>query len=193
MRLLFLVISCYSLSFVLPGYTEYCFALDGIATQRIWGAYVISGVGDMNVVTRLFDSKKKLKFASEKTTREGKVDLIVTESQMYELCFKSTDYDEKSVSFEFSQNELSQVVTPVNNDGFEPLSDDLSESSNLLGGVYRNLQFYEERERIHRDLTERTCDSILWSVLSKIAVLCTISITQLCVFKGIFNMDKIGV
>ena len=147
----------------------------------------------MNVLTRLFDSKKKIKFASESGTREGKLELIANENQLYELCFKSVDSDDKTVSFELSQNELSQVVTPVSNDGFEPLSDDLSESTSLLEGVYRNLQFYEERERINRDLTERTCDSILWSVLLKIAVLCGISLTQLYVLKGIFNMDKIGV
>ena len=193
MRFLFLAISCYGLSFVLPGQTEYCFSIDGIATRRIWGEYIISGVGDMNVLTRLFDSKKKIKFASESGTREGKLELIANENQLYELCFKSVDSDDKTVSFELSQNELSQVVTPVSNDGFEPLSDDLSESTSLLEGVYRNLQFYEERERINRDLTERTCDSILWSVLLKIAVLCGISLTQLYVLKGIFNMDKIGV
>ena len=138
MRFLFLAISCYGLSFVLPGQTEYCFSIDGIATRRIWGEYIISGVGDMNVLTRLFDSKKKIKFASESGTREGKLELIANENQLYELCFKSVDSDDKTVSFELSQNELSQVVTPVSNDGFEPLSDDLSESTSLLEGVYRN-------------------------------------------------------
>lgn len=193
MRVLLFAISCYALTFTLPGFTEYCFSIEAIAPQVIWGAYIVSGDGDTNVLARVFDSKKKPKYASAKTTREGKFEIKVAESQMYELCFRALDAEEKEVGFEFSKDLNINEFTFPKGDEFEPLNDDISLCSHRLDEVYRNLEFYESRERVNRDLTERTCDNILWSVLLKIIVLCGLSLTQLYVLQGFFNMDKLRV
>jgi hypothetical protein len=175
----------------LPGYTEYCFFIDGKAGQKIWGEYVISGEGDMNVLTRFFDSVKKPKYSSPKGTREGKFEFLLTNDEYHELCFKALDADVKVISFEFSQED--QVSTLAAEDHFQPIEDEVKMTSRLLETVYRNLHFYERRERVHRDLTERTCDNILRSVLVKVVVLCGISLVQIYVLRGLFSSDKVRV
>ena len=172
----------------LPGYTEYCFFVDGKSGQKLWGEYVISGEGDLNVLTRFFDSMKKPKYTGAKGTREGKFEFTLTSDEYHELCFKAQDGDPKVISFEFSQED--PVTHLAAEDHFQPIEDEVKMTSRLLETVYRNLHFYERRERVHRDLTERTCDNILRSVLVKIVVLCCISLTQIYVLRGLFASDK---
>jgi emp24/gp25L/p24 family/GOLD len=190
MRVILFALACYSVFFTLPGFVEYCFFLDGVESQKIWGAYVISGPGDTNVLTRVFDRVKKPKYTSPKETREGKFVIEVGETQTYELCFKALDFEDKIVSFEFSQDTLIAKNQPANQDEFDPLTDDIEALSKSLESVYMNIQFYERREKVHRDITEKTCDNILWSVLIKIVVLCVLSLTQVVVLKGLFNQEK---
>jgi len=184
-------LACYSLFIQLPGYTEYCFSIDGKKGQRLWGEYVISGEGDLNVLTRFFDGMKKPKYTGAKGTREGKFESLLNQDEFHELCFKAQDADPKTVSFEFSHEEPVAVLAAE--DHFQPIEDEVKLTSRLLETVYRNLHFYERRERVHRDLSEKTCDNILRSVLVKISVLCGISITQIYVLRGMFSGEKVRV
>ena len=102
------------------------------------------------------------------------------------------DFSEKSISFEFSQESQIEEFALAKDDQFEPLNDDIQNLVKNLDTVYRNIHFYERRERVHRDLAEKTCDDLLWSVLIKIAVLCVLSLSQIYALKGFFT-DKIRV
>lgn len=193
MKILLLISSCLGVFFMLPGYMEHCFSIEGKATRKIWAAYIVSGNGDMNVLTRFFNSQGKAKYLSPKNTREGKFETTLDIDEMHELCFKSLDNEEKTISFEFSQDEHIEQQSLAGEDQFQPLNDEVSIASKLLETIYRNLHFYERRERIHRDLTEKTCDNILWSVLIKVLVLCSLSFIQLYVLKRLINTNKFGV
>ena len=193
MKILLLAIACYGISFTLPSYSQYCFLIDGEKSHKLWGAYVISGEGDKNVLASLYDNSQKILYTSPLDSREGKFEIEVSDPQLYKLCFTAHDRTEKTVSFEFSQELKIEEETLASDDQFSPINDDLAKSSKLLDTVYRNLHFYERRERAHRDLTERTCDNVLWSVLAKIIVLCILSLTQIYVLKGFFNMNKASV
>ncbi|OMJ95954.1 hypothetical protein SteCoe_508 [Stentor coeruleus] len=193
MKTYLLLTSCLAMFFTLPGYMEYCFTIDGKASRKIWGAYVISGEGDMNVLTRFFNSQRKAKYTSQVNTREGKFEESIDKDETYEMCFKSQDGIEKIISFEFSQDMQIEEQSLAAEDHFQPLDDEIASSSQLLDTVYRNLHFYERRESAHRDLTERTCDYILLSVLIKIVVLCTLSLLQIYVLKNMFSSVKTSV
>lgn len=193
MRTYLLLASCLAMFFTLPGYMEYCFIIDGKASRKIWGAYVISGEGDMNVLTRFFNSQRKAKYISQAGTREGKFEEAIDNDEMHEMCFKSQDGTEKIVSFEFSQDMQIEEQNLAAEDHFQPLDDEVASASKLLDTIYRNLHFYERRESVHRDLTERTCDYILWSVLIKIVVLCTLSLLQIYVLKNMFSSAKVSI
>ena len=192
MRLSLLILSSYALFFTLPGYMEFCFTIDGKESSKIWGAYIVSGSEDTKVLTRLFDANRKTLYTSSKSSREGKFETAVTVDQIYELCFKALDFSEKSISFEFSQESQIEEFALAKDDQFEPLNDDIQNLVKNLDTVYRNIHFYERRERVHRDLAEKTCDDLLWSVLIKIAVLCVLSLSQIYALKGFFT-DKIRV
>lgn len=187
-RVVYLALACYSLFIQLPGYTEYCFSIDGKKGQKLWGEYVVSGEGDVNVLTRFFNGMKKSVYVGPKGTREGKFEEVLKQDEFHELCFKALDADPKTISFEFSHEE--QVTDLAAEDQFLPLDDEIKLTSRLLETVYRNLHFYERRERVHRDLTEKTCDSILRNVLIKIVVLSCISLTQIYVLRGLFSGEK---
>ncbi|OMJ70424.1 hypothetical protein SteCoe_31610 [Stentor coeruleus] len=193
MKILLIISSCLGVFFMLPGYMEYCFSIEGKASRKIYGAYVISGLGDMNVLTRFFNSQSKAKYLSPKNTREGKFETVLNIDEMHELCFKSLDNEVKTISFEFSQDEYIQEQSLAGEDQFQPINDEVSLASKLLETIYRNLHFYERRERTHRDLTENTCDNILLSVLIKILVLCFLSFIQLYVLIRLINTNKLGV
>ena len=171
---------------------EFCFTIDGKESSKIWGAYIVSGSEDTKVLTRLFDANRKTLYTSSKSSREGKFETTVTVDQIYELCFKALDFSEKSISFEFSQESQIEEFALAKDDQFEPLNDDIQNLVKNLDTVYRNIHFYERRERVHRDLAEKTCDDLLWSVLIKIAVLCVLSLSQIYALKGFFT-DKIRV
>lgn len=190
MKTLVLISSCLAMFFTLPGHTEYCFSLDGKTSQKLWGAYIISGEGDMNVLSRLYNSQRKAKYISPKKTREGKFDIILDHDETYNFCFKSLDSYTKTISFEYSQDENKEELILAGEDQFQPINDEVLTASSLLESIYRNLHFYERRERVHRDLTEKTCDSILLSVLIKIIILCLLSLIQIYVLKSLFNTNK---
>lgn len=156
------------------------------------GAYVISGEKDQNVLTTLTDPNGKTLYKSPMRSREGKFDFKADKDSKYKLCFQSADATPKSISFEmFSQDGL-QEENFATQDEVAPLRASFRKVSKNLDTVYRNIQFYERRERTHRDLTETTCDRVLFSGVIKMVILALISLSQIWMMRSLFN-NKRGV
>lgn len=106
------------------------------------------------------------------------------------MCFKALDRHSKTVSFEFTSQEEAEEGSLATEEELTPLRNGLKQLSKKLDSVYRNLHFYERRERIHRDLIEQTCDRVLWAGLSKMLVLISVSCLQVYLLRGFFEGKK---
>jgi hypothetical protein len=93
------------------------------------------------------------------------------------------------ISFDYRHWDLADSEGLASEEHLKPLENELRVLSNKLDSVYRNINFYERREKTHRDLIERTCDRVLWSVLGKIVILSSIAFTQIYMLKTTFD-DK---
>ena len=75
----------------------------------------------------------------------------------------------------------------------DPLRGSFKNLGKSLDTVFMNLQFYERREIVHRDLAELTCDRVIYSAIIKIAVLFLISLAQIFSLRYLFSSNKIGI
>ncbi|CAG9335902.1 unnamed protein product [Blepharisma stoltei] len=185
-----LVGTAHALFFNLPGKTEQCFAVTVSRGAELWGVYIVSGEGDQNVLARVTGPDGRVHFQSKPKAREGSFELTPEPTGDYRLCFQAKDSRQKTISFEFSSQEKVVEDKLATEEEMTPLKETLKQLSRNLDSVYRNIHFYERREKIHRDLAERTCDRVLWSAMGKIFVLCVISLMQIFMLRSFFDSKK---
>ena len=150
-------------------------------------SYVISGENEQNVITNIMDPRGVVVFTNPPLSREGKYESRSPTFGMYRLCFQSKDHASKSISFEFYLQDGLQEEKMATQDEITPIRTNFRKLSRNLDSVYRNIQFYERREKIHRDLAEVTCDRVLYSGIVKIVVACVVSVAQGWILKGFFS------
>ena len=170
-----------------------CFNQAANPGEDISVAYVVSGERDQNVIATVLDNYGRTHFTSAPNSREGKLDLKVSNIAYYRLCFQSTDKTPKTISFEFYIQDGLEEEKILTQEEINPLRSSFRKLSRSLDTVYRNIQFYERRERTHRDLAELTCDRVVFSAIIKMAVLALISIGQIFMLRHLFNSNKIGI
>ena len=186
---LLLISSAYAMYFVLPGQNSQCFGINVTTGHKIWGDYVISGFGEDKVMTRVTTPSKRIEYEGAPLSSEGKFEIAAKETGVYDLCFNNLDSNPNVISFDYSHWDLADSEGLASEEHLKPLEDELRVLSKKLDSVYRNINFYERREKTHRDLIERTCDRVLWSVLGKIVILSSIAFTQIYMLKTTFD-DK---
>lgn len=177
-----------SLHFEISGRgSKKCFSLYSESKSEVTMTYIISGKKDQSIFTTLANPVGALLYASPPRTREGKLEIRVQQTGTYFLCFESKDSSSKTISFDFFPSNTQEDLQFLT--GSQTIS--LKISLHKLGGqfdsVFRNLQFYESREKIHRDLTEKTCNLIFNVILFKTLVLTLVTLGQLSVLKGFFS------
>jgi hypothetical protein len=150
-------------------------------------SYVVSGEKEHNVITTVMDTRGLIAYNNPPMTREGKFEAKASSSGVYRLCFQSKDASPKSISFDFYLQDGLQEEKMATQDEINPIRSNFRRLSRNLDTVYRNIQFYERREKTHRDLAEQTCDRVLFSGLIKIVVLFLVSIGQAYILRGFFN------
>lgn len=150
-------------------------------------AYVISGENDQNVIATVMDTRGKIVYNNPPLSREGKFETKSSGVGYFRLCFQSKDSTAKSISFDFYLQDGLQEEKMATQDEIAPIRTNFRKLSRNLDSVYRNIQFYERREKTHRDLAEITCDRVLVSGIVKIVVLCIVSICQGWILKGFFS------
>ena len=177
-----------ALFFTLP-FWEYCIALDVENSKDLWGAYVISGEGEKNVAIKLLDPQNTIEYTNVEDTREGKFHISNPKGGIHRLCFIPTDKLQKTVSFEMYTEESIEGKLATD-ESIEPFHAALKKVSRNLEGIHRNFHFYQRREKIHREISERNCDKILWTAGFKFFILILISFLQLWGLKKILDSSK---
>ena len=175
------------------GFSLQCFTIKVGPGQELIGDYVVSGEKDYNVVTTVVDIRDAVVYSSLPRTREGKFDLKPEKAEYYKLCFQSKDSSPKSISFDFYLHDGLQEEKFATSDEFAPLRTSFRKVSRSLDTVYRNIQFYERRERTHRDLAEITCDRVVFSAAVKMVILALISLSQIYMLRSFFNKRGITI
>jgi hypothetical protein len=175
--------------FVLSGHNTRCFGIHVATGHKILGDYVVSGFGEDKVLTRVITPSKLIEYEGVRLSSEGKFEIEAKETGVYNLCFNNLDSNSNVISFDYRHWDLADSEGLASEEHLKPLENELRVLSNKLDSVYRNINFYERREKTHRDLIERTCDRVLWSVLGKIVILSSIAFTQIYMLKTTFD-DK---
>jgi len=175
-----------ALYFTLPGYQQLCFGLTVSKGSSFHGAYVVSGQNERNVLVRVVAPGGSVQFTSPPRSNEGSFDLTSAEGGTHDLCFRVADSTQKSIAFEYliAENKEAELATETE---LDPLQDSIGVMARSMDKIYRNVHFFERRERVHRDLAERTCDRVLWSALVKMFVLAIITCVQVYVLRGFFD------
>ena len=183
-----LILSCSGTSIVLQGKGSMrCFNQRVEVGSDVSISYIVSGEKEHNVITTVMDPRGKVVFNNPPMTREGKYEAKSSGVGNYRLCFQSKDSSAKSISFDFYLQEGLQEEKMATQDEINPMRTNFRKLSRNLDTVYRNIQFYERREKTHRDLAELTCDRVLISGLIKIVVLFVVSVGQGFILRGFFN------
>ena len=186
---LFLLYACtHALYFVLPTTKEQCFGLQVGKGKGFFGEFVISGQGEENVITRCTAPSGKIDYMSPRKAKEGKFQAKSIEGGTHNLCFRTVDKVEKTISFEFGLDDDNQdEESLLGTENIDPLSNSLRDLGKQLDGVYRNIHFYQRREKVHRDLTEQTCDRVMMSAVIKMVVLALVGFLQIYILRGFFS------
>lgn len=180
----------HGLFFTLTPRTERCLTLSVGRDRAFYGAYIVTGKGEENVRVVVLDETGAIGYQSEARTREGTFDLVSKNGGVHRFCFKGFDSYPKVISFEFDLDEGHDEGDLIGEGQLEPLQHGVYDLSRNLQTVFRNIHFHEQRERVHRDLTERTCDRVLWSALVKMLSLSVISFSQIYMLKGYFDTNR---
>lgn len=175
----------HALYFTLPGYQQLCFGLTVGKGGSFHGTYVVSGQGERNVLVRVVAPGGIVQFTGPPRTSEGSFDLTSAEGGTHDLCFRVADSTQKTIAFEYSTTEIKEELATETE--LDPLQGSINLMAKFMDKVYRNIHYFERREVVHRDLTERTCDRVLWSALVKMFVLAIITCLQVYVLRGFFE------
>lgn len=187
--LVFLTTLANGLFFTLPSRKETCIGLEVKNAHDLWGAYVVSGQGDKNVNVIVFDPKNVVEFVNEKDSREGKFHIVKPTWGTHRICFKAMDGVIKTISFELTTEESNENAIATDEE-LEPFDANLKKITRGLENVNRNLHFYQRREKTHRDLSERTCDRVLWVAGFKFVSLIAVSFLQIWGLKKILSSSS---
>lgn len=185
----FIIVASHALFFTLPGRIEKCIQVQTVRGADVWGAYVISGEGDTMVISRVHQPDDTVIWQNQRNTREGSFEFVSENGGIYKLCFRALDAISKTVSFEFTSQDKSELKALAKEEELAPLSEGLVQLTRELDKIYRNIHFYERREKVHRDLSERTCERVLWTSVIKMGVLASISGFQIYMLKSFFNSN----
>ena len=187
--LLFLLYACtHALYFTLDPTKEQCFGLSVGKGKSFWGEFVISGQGEENVITRVTGPGGKIDYMSPRKAKEGKFQNKSEAGGIHNLCFRTVDKAQKTISFEFAlEDEAQNEDALLSNENIDPLSNSLRDLGKQLDGVYRNIHFYQRREKVHRDLTEQTCDRVMFAAVVKMIVLTLVGFLQIYILRGFFS------
>ena len=175
----------WGLFFPLEPRVERCVGVILAEKKEFAGAYLFTGENEQNVIARLKSPQGYILHQSSRGTKEGKFELESKEEGIYRLCFRATDNIQKIISFELAAKEDKKDL--VTDSELGPLTQGLRTMGRVFDLIYRNIHFYQLRERTHRDLTERTCDRILWSAIGKMATLGAICLVQVYILKSLFR------
>ena len=189
MFLVFLIYAANAVFFSLPERKELCIGVEVRKTQDLWGAYVVSGAGDKNVIVTLRDPKNIVEFVNDPFSRDGKFHINKPTPGTHRLCFKATDGKPKTISFDLYTEEPKEGNIATDGE-LEPIEVNLKKISRAVDNVSRNLHFYQRREKAHRDLSEKTCDRVLWVAGFKIFTLASISMLQIYALKKILTSSS---
>ena len=180
-----LLVAVSAMYFPLDYRTERCFGLLLPPNHPFSGAYLVSGQGENNVMTRVESPTKRVMYHGAPKTHEGKFELTSAEEGRYRFCFKAFDRWPKNVSFDYKAVKKEETADLPSEEEITPLRQDVQKMKQAFDAVARNVQFTKQQERTHRDLTERTCDRVLWCAILKIAVLSLVSFLQISVLKRV--------
>ena len=189
MFLVFLVCVANAVFFSLPSHQPLCIGVDVKKSKDLWGAYVVSGIGDKNTVVTLKDPKNVVEFVNDPSSRDGKFHIHKPIAGVHYLCFKATDGEPKTISFDLCTEEPKEGKLATEEE-LEPFEASLKKITRGVENVSRNLHFYQRREKVHRDLSERTCDRVLWVAGFKIFALASISVLQIYALKKILSSSN---
>lgn len=177
----------WGLFFTLEAKLERCVGVALDSKKEFTGAYLFTGENEQNVIARLKSPQGYILHQSQRGVKEGKFELTSKEEGIYRLCFRATDNTQKIISFELAAKEDKKELAVVTDTELEPLTNGLRAMGRVFDLIYRNIHFYQLRERTHRDLTERTCDRILWSAVGKMVSLGAICLVQIYILKSLFK------
>lgn len=186
-RIALLLVGVHALFFTLDPKLERCLGIPLPEKKGFTGAFLFTGENEENVIARVKSPNGYILYQSPRNVKEGKFDLESKEEGIYRLCFKATDNKTKIISFEMSEKDVKKDFDVVMETDMEPLTQGLRAMGRVFDLIYRNIHFYQLRERTHRDLTERTCDRILWSAIGKMVTLGAICLIQISILKNLFN------
>lgn len=172
-----------ALYFPLDYRAERCFGLKLPAAQPFSGAYLVTGQGERNVLSRLESPSKRVLYHGTPKSHEGKFELTSEEEGLHRFCFKAFDRWPKNVSLEFTTPQVEPELPTE--EMLEPLYKEVKRMQRALETVMRNVQFTKQQERTHRDLTESTCDRVLWCAIIKVVVLSVVTVVQISVLKRV--------
>lgn len=128
---------------------------------------------------------------SPRKAKEGKFQAVSHEGGIHTLCFRMIDKVDKVISFEFAlEDNGPDEATLAKGGSVDPLSNTLRDLAKQLDAVYRNVHFYQRREKVHRDLTEQTCDRVVFSAIIKMIVLAMVGFIQIYVLRGFFTGNQ---
>ena len=175
-RTLFMLALAEGLYFQLPGNSKRCLTESVGPGATITGEFVVSGIAEALVLTRLYDPDGKIAFKNPIGKAEGRFELQSPAGGNYQLCFQAFDRAAKTISFDL-QSTVSGLEFASEAD-LDPLEVTIDEIAKHTDRVLRNLKFFQLRERVHRDLTERTCTNVAWSGLAKVVVLLAVAVTH---------------
>ena len=183
-----LLAAAYSLSFNLEPGTDECVALNVKEKGMFEGSFVVSGQGEKNYAARLFGPNGQVMYNSTPKQNEGSFEAQATSDGVYKLCFKSTDRQPKVISFEFElEDETVDEDETAAKGSLDPIERNFKDIARQLDLISRNIHFYQRREKVHRDLTEVTCDRVLQFSIVKVVVLLGLTIFQVYMLTNFFE------
>ena len=188
--LVLLLTQSWGLFFTLDPAVERCIGVHLPSKREFAGAYLFAGENEDNVLARVKSPQGYILHQSSSGVKEGKFELESKEEGIYRLCFRTKDLIQKIVSFEFAAKESKKDQEAVTDTELAPLTNGLRSMGRVFDAVYRNIHFYQLRERTHRDLTERTCDRILWSAVGKMVTLGALCLVQIYILKALFKAKE---
>lgn len=168
-----------ALYFTLPGNSKRCISETLQVGDVLSGDYLISGVAEQLVLTRLFSPNGEIAHKNLIGKPEGHFDLTAQSDGEYKLCFQAFDRAQKSVSFHLGKVEKKEELASEKD--IDPLEDSIGEMSVRVDRILRNVKFFQRREKVHRDLTEKTCENVVWSALAKIVVLVCVAVAEVTI------------
>lgn len=183
-----LIAGAYSLSFNLEAGTQDCVGLLLKRGGHFWGAYVVSGQGEKNFVARVEGPSGQPIYTSPAGQNEGEFETQAQADGLHKMCFKSTDRQPKVISFEFElEDETVDEDETAAMGSLDPIQEKFKDMARNMDLISRNIHFYQRREKVHRDLTEITCDRVLQFSIVKVVVLLGLTIFQVYMLTNFFE------